>query len=222
MPETSAFLECQCGACRITLCDPNPRAHTECLCCDCRQRLLIYSKRSGQALPEAVVAYQRGVDVLYFANALVLDDASHSRLAFAKLREDGTITMAWSTCCGTLMCVTHPITEGASIAVMPDGCKVTTPSRMAPQLYLFSDDFPVDKYAALPLRHAIPTLVSGSEGMDSAPVVALLTALRAPLAAQYTSTDYTTFDQLCAGQPITIDDSCFDESRAGKPPTTAA
>lgn len=46
------------------------------------------------------------------------------------------------------------------------------PSRMAPQLYLFSCDFPADKYAALLLRHAIPTMVSGSEGMDRAPVAA--------------------------------------------------
>ena len=120
------------------------------------------------------------------------------------------------------MCGTNPVYEGASISVTPDSCKVTTPSRMAPQLYLFSCDFPVDKYAALPLRHAIPTMVSGSEGMDGAPIVTLLTALRAPLAAQYQSTGYTTFEQLCVGQPITIDNSCFEESRAGKPPTTPA
>ena len=217
MTEPQAFLECGCGACRIILCDPRVRFRTECLCHDCRQRLLIYSKRSGNAIPEEIASYQRGVDLLYFANALIVDDASRGRLEFAKLRGDAFNTTAWSTCCGTLMCGIHQAYEGATISVTPDICTVSPRSNMPTQFYLFSCDFPADKYEALPLRQAIPTVVSPYKEIDSPRMVALITAVRAPLAEQYPSIDYTTFEQLCAGQSITIDNSCFEESRAGKP-----
>lgn len=221
MTEAPAILDCRCGACRIAVCDPNLRFRIECLCCDCRQRILISaSKRIGNEPPAAVAAYQRGVDLIYFANALVVDDASRSLLEYSKLREEAFNTTAMSTCCGTIMCGAHPAFEGAAIWVTPDSCKVTTHVRMAPQFYLFSCDFPADKYAALPARNNIPTVVSAYDEIAGAPMVALLRAVRAPLVAQYTPNRYTTFEQLYAGRSIKIDNACFKKSRAGKPPTT--
>ena len=72
---------------------------------DCRQRGLISASRaSGNELPPEVVAYERGIDLYYFTNALEVDDASFERLEFSKLRADANNTTGMSTCCGTLMC----------------------------------------------------------------------------------------------------------------------
>ena len=117
MTEPEAFLECRCGACRITLCDPTVRFHVECLCFDCRQRGLISaSKNPGNALPNAVANFERGVDLVYFANALIVDEASQELLEFTKLTADAFNTTMMSTCCGTLLCGKHPLYEGPTIS----------------------------------------------------------------------------------------------------------
>ena len=150
MTEPEAYLQCRCGACRITLCDPTMRSRTECLCFDCRQRGLISaSKRPENALPDAVANYERGVDLVYFANALIVDDASRELLEFSKLTEDGFNTTAMSSCCGTLMCGIHPMYEGTTISVNADSCRVTTPSQLPVQAVVFACDAPEAHAAAM-------------------------------------------------------------------------
>ena len=219
MNETTAFLDCRCGACRITLCDPRMRFRTECLCCDCRQRGLISAaKRSGNDLPSAVADYARGIDLYYFANAFLIDDESRHRLEVFKLRDDAFNTTVISACCGTLMCGTHPAYDGCSISVNADSCTVTVANVMENQAVLFGCDIPPDRYAAIVERDDLPKVYSVYAGIDSAPVVALLDALRTPVAAQYLRDGCTTFEALCAGKTLKMDNSFFEESRRGKPP----
>ena len=155
MPESEAFLQCRCGACRITLCDPTMRSRTECLCFDCRQRGLISASRSPRnSLPDAVANYERGIDLVYFANALIVDEASRDLLEFSKLTEDGFNTTAMSACCGTLMCGTHPMYEGTTISVNADSCRVTTTSSIPVQAVVFACDAPEDAADAIAQRSA--------------------------------------------------------------------
>jgi len=135
--------------------------------------LISATKHIDNGLPEAVVAYQRGVDLLYFANALVVDEASRALLEFSKLREDAFNTTATSSCCGTVMCGVNPAFQGAAIWVTPDSCQVTMQSQMTPRFYLFSCDFPPQKYAELPLLATIPTVVSASDELDGPHMVAI-------------------------------------------------
>ena len=152
--ENTSFLECRCGACRLTLCDPRVRFRLECLCCDCRQRALISANKNvGNTLPEAVASYERGIDDYYFANALLVTEPSKELLTFSKLRENAYNTTAMSICCGTLMCGTHPVYEGASISVNADSCKINTVSIMTTQVILFGCDFPDDNYKQLKTRN---------------------------------------------------------------------
>lgn len=217
MTEQDAFLECRCGACRITLCDPTVRAHTECLCFDCRQRGLISaSKNPGNSLPEAVANFERGVDLVYFANALIVDEASRELLEFSKLREDGFNTTAMSTCCGTLMCGTHPFYEGATISVNSDNCRVTTSSSLPVQFVVCACDAPDEHAAAINQRSTVPVIFSVYEELEHPVVKAFLSAVTAPISDSASAMATTNFEKLCAAKPVTIDNACFAESRAGK------
>ena len=61
MTNEKATLNCRCGKCRSTLRDPEMRYPAVYLCADPRQRGLISASRaSGNELPPAVVAYERG------------------------------------------------------------------------------------------------------------------------------------------------------------------
>ncbi|MFK8050836.1 MAG: hypothetical protein AB8B81_20590 [Halioglobus sp.] len=113
MTNTEAYLQCRCGACVIALADPQVRARTQCFCFDCRQRGLISAAQSPEnALPDDVKNFERGVDLAYFSNCLIVDDSSRELLEFSKLTPEGSNTTAMSSCCGTLMCGTHPLYEG--------------------------------------------------------------------------------------------------------------
>jgi hypothetical protein len=218
----NAVLACQCGQCRVTLCDPTIRYRLECLCCDCRQRGLQFaSKRPENELPAAIINYERGVDDYYFANAFLIDDASRELLEFSKLRPDAFNTTASAACCGTLLCGTHPVYEGASVSVNADSCRVSVPVVTPIQALLFGCDFPADKYAAVLKRNTAPTLFTVYDQVDHAEMIAFLKAVTAPLAEKYKVSGYVTFEQLCAGKPLTIDNSFFEESRRGKPRATS-
>jgi hypothetical protein len=218
MTGNKAFLECRCGACRITLCDPNMRYRLECLCCDCRQRGLISaSKRPDNALPTAVARYERGVDDYYFANAFLVDEPSRDLLTFSKLREDAFNTTAMSACCGTLMCGTHPVYEGASVSVNADSCRVSVPRIIATQVVLFGCDFPEDKYSKVQTRTDIPMLFSVYDEIDGEPMLEFLKAVTEPMTDAYKHDGFTTFEALCEEKTIAIDNSFFEESRMGKP-----
>lgn len=218
MTDVIGRLACRCGACRITLCDPTMRARIECLCCDCRQRGLISASRHpDNALPDAVRDYERGVDLVYFANALDVDDASRELLLFSKLTEDAYNTTAMSACCGTLMCGTHPMYEGNTISVNADSCRVTTPSTLAVQGVTFAADAPTDRVAAIADRSPVPVLFSVYDEMDHPVMQAFVKAATAPVLEAARARATTSFEDLCAGRPIEIDGSFFEESRAGKP-----
>jgi hypothetical protein len=212
---TSAQLRCRCGACHITICDPRVRFRIECLCFDCRQRALISAAKGPvNALSQSFLDYQRGVDLYYFANALIVAEESRSLLEYSKLREDAFTVTAMSSCCGTVMCGAPPVFERRAVWATPDTCSIIGASEMALQFYLFSNDFPEDKCAALPLGDTIPTLGSALEEMSGPSLQALLSAIRAPIDMQFRQAGYTTFEQLYAEQDIKLDNSCFEQSRA--------
>jgi hypothetical protein len=217
MTEPEAFLECRCGACRITLCDPTVRSHVECLCFDCRQRGLISaSKNPGNSLPDAIANFERGVDLVYFANAFIVDEASRELLEFSKLTADAFNTTAMSTCCGTLLCGTHPMYEGTTISVNTDSYRVTTSSSMPLQAVVFASDIPDEYAAALIRRSTVPVISAVYEEMESLTMKAFVSAVTAPVSASASAAATTNFEKLCATKPLTIDNACFIESRAGK------
>ncbi len=217
MTEPEAFLECRCGACRITLCDPTVRSHVECLCFDCRQRGLISaSKNPGNSLPDAIANFERGVDLVYFANAFIVDEASRELLEFSKLTADAFNTTAMATCCGTLLCGTHPMYEGTTISVNTDSCRVTTSSSMSLQAVVFASDIPDEYAAALIRRSTVPVISAVYEEMESLTMKAFVSAVTAPVSVSASAAATTNFEKLCATKPLTIDNACFIESRAGK------
>ncbi len=217
MSDLEAFLECRCGACRITLCDSTMRFRAECLCVDCRQRGLISArKRAGNALPEAVANFERGVDLVYFANAFIVDEAAQELLEFSKLTEDAYNTTAMSTCCGTLMCGTHPLYKGTTISVNADSCRVTSPSNVPLQTVLFACDIPDAARAALIASSSVPVVVSVYDALDSPTMKALVSAVTAPIPAAASAAATTNFETLCAAKPLVIDNACYAESRAAK------
>jgi hypothetical protein len=218
MTSESAFLTCRCGQCRIGLCDPEMRSRTECLCTDCRQRGLISASRNpGNALPSAVVAYERGVDLYYFTNALTVDDASFSLLEFSKLRADANNTTCMSSCCGTLMCGIHPAYGGTTISVNADSCRVTVPKIIPSKMIMFGCDIPPDKAEAMRRRETRPLMMSLEAEMSAPHLAELLAAVSAPIPARI-SEKGRTFESLCAEKNDTkLDNRFFDESRAGKP-----
>jgi len=216
--EEKAYLECRCGACRISLVDPQLRYRSECLCCDCRQRELISaSKRPENKMPDEVAAYYRGVQLFYFSNALQIEAESRARLEFFKLSRDALTTTGITTCCGTLMCSNHPITQGCSIAAHADNCTIKIPDIMPTQVVLFGCDFPDDKYNERTRRDEIPKIFSVFDELDSVPVAALLAALTKSVSAGSGDENSTTFEELLVDQEIRIDGSHFDESRLEKP-----
>lgn len=218
MNKTPAFLACRCGASRIVLSDPRMRCRTECMCCDCRQRGLISAARgSGNALPEAVACFERGIDLYYFANALVVDEASRALLEFSKLRNDAFNTTAMSACCDTLMCGIHPAYEGCSISVNADSCRVAVPEVIANQMVLFGCDVPAASCAARGARGDVPIVYSMADELDTPPMVALLGALRTPVEPRYLGPGVTSFEALCASRPVRLDNAFFAESRVGRP-----
>ena len=217
MTEPEAFLECRCGACRITLCDPTVRFHVECLCFDCRQRGLISaSKNPGNALPSAVANFERGIDLVYFANALIVDEASQELLEFTKLTEDAFNTTMMSTCCGTLLCGTHPLYEGTTISVNTDSCRVTTSSSMPLQAVAFTCDIPDEHAEAITRRSTVPVIFNLYEELEAPAIKALLSAVTVPISASASAAATTNFEKLCAAKPLTVDNACFEESRAAK------
>lgn len=223
MTKETAYLSCRCGRCRITLCDPAMRYRAECLCVDCRQRALISASRAQEnALPAPVEAYERGVDLYYFTNALIVDDTSFASMEFFKLRADADNTTCISTCCGTLMCGTHPIYGGTTISVNANSCRVTVSKVLPSTLITFGGDISAEKCEAIRQRDARPMLIFLETAINEPYMHEFLAAVTAPVPEQY-SREGRTFEALCAAHNNTkIDNACFEESRAGKPGQAAA
>ena len=208
MTEPEAFLECRCGACRIILCDPTMRFHIECLCCDCRQRGLISASRNpDNALPDAVANFERGVDLVYFANALIVDEASQELLEFMKLTADAFNTTMMSTCCGTLLCGTHPLYEGTTISMNADSCRVTTSSRMPLQAVAFTCDVADEHTATTTRQSKVPVIFNLYDEPENPAVKALVSAVTAPISASASAAATTNFEKLCAAKPLTVNNA---------------
>jgi|TARA_B110000483_G_scaffold39810_1_gene49289 hypothetical protein len=178
--------------------------------------LISASKHANNKLPIDVANYDRGVDEYYFANGFLVEQSSRDLLIFSKLRQEAFNTTAMSSCCGTLMCGTHPVYEGASVSVNADSCRVETSFVMPTQVILFGCDFPEDKYAELQTRAQAPLLFSVYDEIDSEPMTGFLKAVTEPLAKVYQHADYVTFEGLSEQVEIQIDNAYFDESRTGK------
>lgn len=212
----TGLLECQCGQCRLTLCDPRMRYRLECLCYDCRQRGLQFaSRRDENTLARAVLDYERGVDDYYFANGFLVDEASRERLRFTKLREDAYNTTAVSACCGTLLCGTHPVYEGGSVSVNADSCRVSGTTVIPSRALFFGCDCPPEKYEAILRARDVPVLFSVYDEMEHPELAEFLKIVTEPLADAYRHEGCVTFEQLCAEKTIEIDNAFFAESRRG-------
>ena len=217
MSKLSASLECQCGKCRLTLCDPRMRYRLECLCFDCRQRGLQFaSKRPENRIPIDILNYERGIDDYYFANAFLIDDESKKLIEFTKLREDAFNTTAMASCCGTYLCGVHPVYNGGSISVNADSCRVSVPEIIACQTLLFGCDFPAEKYDALVKNRDVPALFSVYDETEHPEMIRFIQIVTQPLDEQYKIDGYITFEQLSAEKTIILDNTFFAESRQGK------
>lgn len=215
MPKPETYLQCRCGACTITLVDSAMRARTECYCFDCRQRGLISAaKRPENALPDQVMNFERGVDLAYFSNSLIVDEASRELLEFSKLTPEGSNTTAMSSCCGTLMCGTHPMYEGNTISVNVDSCRVTAGSMIPVEAIVFTCDAPEEKAALIAEVSSIPVIFDVFGSLDNPVIQAFVAAITAPLPSEAEAAEATTFEELCATKTVTINNDCYAESRA--------
>ena len=216
MGRATAYIDCRCGECRVTLGDPVMRYRMYCLCYDCRQRLLIAaSERPEYPLSTAVANDDRGADSMFFTGALLIDDTARRLLTFTKLRDTSETVTAWACCCDTPLASDHPFYEGNAILAHADVSNVTTTCPMEPQYYDFASDFPADKVSALPVLPLpiVFNFVSNPEEIEGESMAAFVKAMRVPKAPQYTEAPYQTFEQLREGQPITIRNGCYEESR---------
>lgn len=216
MVESVAFVECQCGKCRITFCDPKVRCRSECLCVDCRQRLLQFENRNPDyTLPPDVRSYERGTDDYFFTNRLKVDDNSRDLLVFTKLREDAPHVSAMSACCGTPLCGDHPLFNNASVAACADSCNITISEDVSSRAVWFGCDFPPDKYAPLIKNRSVPAFFSPLDEMDREEIVAFMKVLTEPPAQKCGQGGCVSFEQLRAQKAVKVDNSFFEESRRG-------
>ena len=212
-----AVLQCRCGACTIALADPVMRARTECFCFDCRQRGLIAASRSpNNALPESVANFKRGVDLGYFSNSLTIDQASRNLIEISKLTPDGANTTAMSSCCGTLMCGTHPLYDGKTISVNMDSCRVTVPTMIAVDAVVFACDAPQEKTAAIKEHSQAPVIFNLADSLESTVMQSFISAVTAPIPAEARPTGATTFEKICSTKQVVINNDFYAESRSQK------
>ena len=214
MTKSETYLQCRCGACTITLTDPKMRGRTECFCFDCRQRGLISAaKRPENALPDPVGNFERGIDLVYFSNSLVVDESSRELLEFSKLTPEGNNTTAMSTCCGTLMCGTHPMYEGNTISVNADSCRVTARSVIPVEAVVFACDAPAEKATSIVERSRVPVIFDVFGSLEDPTIQAFITAVTVPLRIDMMPGDATTFEELCAAKQVDINGDFYAESR---------
>ena len=191
------------------------RSRTECLCFDCRQRGLISANRRPEnALPEEVANFERGVELFYFTNALIVDLESQELLEFSKLTADGFNTTAMSSCCGTLMCGTHPMYDGNTISVNADSCRVTASSKLPVQAVVFACDAPLEQASDIAQKSEVPVFFNVYDELNHPTLQAFVRAVTAPISDEANARATTNFETLCAAKPLIINNNFFEESRA--------
>lgn len=207
MSDPEAYLECRCGECRIVLCDPTMRSRAECLCSDCRKRGLISASRAPEnTFPAAVANFERGVELVYFANAFIVDEASCEKLEFSKLSKDAANTTAMSTCCGTLMCGTHPMYQGKTVSVNADSCRVTVPSKVATQAIVFACDIPDERAKEIEAQSSVPVIYDVFASLDHPVLQKFVKDVTAEISDDALALANTSFEKLCAEKTIVIED----------------
>ena len=115
------------------------------------------------------------------------------------------------------MCGTHPLYESTTISVNTDSCRVKTSSSMPLQAVAFTCDIPDEQAAAIIRRSTVPVIFNLYKELDNPAITALVKAVTVPVSASASAAATTNFEKLCALKPATIDNTCFEESRLGKP-----
>jgi hypothetical protein len=144
---------------------------------------------------------------------MIVDDDSKELLEFSKLTPEGFNTTAMSTCCGTLMCGTHPLYEGTTISVNADSCRITTPSCFPVQAVVFASDCPKEPAEKMLQNSSVPILFSVHEEMESPTMQEFLAAVTEPISEGVAEVATTSFEELSAARPIIVDNAFFEESR---------
>ena len=214
MSKNKALLACHCGECNIILLDRRVRYKIECLCFDCRQRAMIsQSMGNPRAFPNPLEKRARGVEIIYFSNALQVDDKSRTLLQFRKLREDGFNVTAYASCCGTIMLSSHPAYDGQSVSVLPNNCRVKGEIDTSVSMFLFAGDFSQEKLHALEIPKGVPVVFSPYEEMEEAPMQRFVQAATAKYESEGSAEPFVTYEQLYQDVALIISDDYFDESR---------
>jgi hypothetical protein len=148
-----ANVTCSCGECQLTFFNPQPRNHSECCCCDCRQKV------------EWAAAQQRSsfipkVSNLYYIEDDIIAIKGEEHLSEFLLRAPsgavvpGTDTPVTSpfivaTCCYSILCVPATYYNNNYVAVIAETCSLQC-NAMVAQIRYAIDEFPKDFASALP------------------------------------------------------------------------
>ena len=214
MSEKTALLSCHCGECKVVLLDHRVRCKIEGLCFDCRQRAMIsQSMGNPRAFPDSLKNRDQGIEIIYFSNAMQVDEKSLALLQFRKLREDGFNVTAYSTCCGTIMLSSHPAYERQSVSVLPNNCLVEGEIDTPGSMVLFASDFSEEKLKDLNLPEGTPVVFAPREQMEKEPMQRFVQAATAKYEQEGSSEPFATYGQLYQNAELIISDDYFDESR---------
>merc|ERR1719343_1369399 len=82
---------CTCDTVKIVFAGNRPRFHAECCCVDCLQKQLYAHSLGGNRVPDEVLDFKRGLDLLYFENDII-EARGEDHLIFRKLRDRASST----------------------------------------------------------------------------------------------------------------------------------
>jgi hypothetical protein len=84
------------------------------------------------------------------------------------------------------------------------------------QAVAFACDIPSEHAAAVIRRSTVPVIFNLYEELENPAIKALVSAVTVPVSDSASAAASTNFEKLCTVKPVTIDNACFEESRAGK------
>ena len=125
---------CTCGSVALRFLRRTPVMHLECGCVDCRQAHEVVASRGGPPTPHPPLQ-----QLLYFANhvaPLSSEELEHVRLT--KLRADGRSTRLETTCCHSILAVTHPAYQNNVVMVPSGACDLDAPA-LSPLARIYMD-----------------------------------------------------------------------------------
>eukprot|EP01084_Bolivina_argentea_P244499 409575_1 len=153
--EEHGSLQCKCGKVKIGLQEGRLRTRLECLCCDCRERIVCCTDDNKDNNPgvQDIIDCKKGADNWYIANSLIISNETKTLIDFFKLRKDSFMINMKTTCCGQYICAIHPNYQENVVVTSPDGPNITLAKnyQIPPQFFrCFKKDFPPLKYELLP------------------------------------------------------------------------